>query len=348
MSSTRTQLLAGAYERLLRPVLFQYGDADPEHAHEAMLKLLARMPARGKATTRHPVEVAGIKFPNRVGLAAGLDKDGVAAPAWASLGFGFAELGTVTAHPQPGNPKPRLYRLVESRAIINRMGFNNQGAAALAIRLASWQVKRGNQKLGIPLGISIGKSKTAALPEAEGDYLASVRLLRPYADYFAINVSSPNTLSLRLLQEATRLTRLLAAIVTAADGVPVFVKLAPDLEAAELRESIAAAKAGGAAGFIATNTTLQRDGLRGVDQMLAGQKGGLSGAPLRAISPKLVSQIASQAQLPVIGSGGIMTPSDARRMFDAGATLLQLYTGFIYSGPGLIRGIQELDPGTPK
>lgn len=341
-----TGLLRSGYHGL-RAGLFRYAGGDAEKVHEAMIDLLAKAPGGARARVVDPVTVAGIRFPNRVGLAAGLDKDGMAAQAWARFGFGFAELGTVTALAQPGNPKPRVFRAVASEGIVNRMGFNNRGAAALAATLRAKGVARGNGALGIPLGISIGKSKATELAAATDDYLTSLRLLAPYADYLAINVSSPNTPGLRSLQAAEELAELVGALtaeVAALDArrpVPVFVKLAPDLAGADLAETLAVINDSAVAGVIATNTTLSRHGLLHVDRHLAAEAGGLSGRPLTAKALAFVDHLASATQLPVMGVGGIMTPADAARMFDAGASLVQLYTGFIYEGPALVRGIQE-------
>lgn len=342
MVSATTLLTLAAYQRLLRPVLFRYAGGNPEAVHEAMIEWLSHLPPTPRPSIAAPVEVAGILFPNRVGVAAGLDKDGLAAPAWGRLGFGFAELGTVTAQPQPGNDKPRAFRAVASRAIVNRMGFNNDGADALADRLLKFGVERGNRRLGIPLGISIGKTKVVPVGQATADYVASVETLRGYADYLAVNVSSPNTPGLRSLQAATELEALLVAIVAAAGEVPVFVKLAPDVEAATLTETLAVIGSSGTAGIIATNTTLDRDGLALADRHLATEAGGLSGAPLTAKALRFVETVVQATDLPVMGVGGIMSPRDAERMFDAGASLVQLYTGFIYAGIALVRGIHEI------
>lgn len=343
--STAVRALRSGYH-VARAGLFRYGGGDPERVHEAMIHWLAKVPAGARATVCDPVTVAGVRFPNRVGLAAGLDKDGLAAQAWARFGFGHAELGTVTALAQPGNPTPRVFRAVESHGIVNRMGFNNRGAAALAQNLRAKGASRGNNALGIPLGISIGKSKVTELDQATEDYLTSLRLLAPLADYIAINVSSPNTPGLRSLQAASELASLLGALsdeaaTLSATPVPIMVKLAPDLTGEDLRESLAAINDSAASGVIATNTTLGRDGLRGRDLRLADEAGGLSGAPLTAKALAFVEHLASSTQLPVIGVGGIMSPADGARMFDAGAVLVQLYTGFIYEGPALIHGIHE-------
>jgi dihydroorotate dehydrogenase len=271
-----------------------------------------------------------------------MDKDAVAIPAWAGLGFGFVEVGTVTRYPQPGNPPPRLFRLVESEAIVNRMGFNNRGAAAMAVRL---------DRLGprpIPVGISLGKSKITPVADATADYLHSLELLLPYADYVAVNVSSPNTPGLRSLQDRGALDELLAALrahTVAAAGpagpTPLLVKIAPDLTEDAIAELLEVCAHRGVAGIIATNTTLSREGLHPADVARGGEAGGLSGRPLRERALAVVEFVVKQAgdTLPVIGVGGIMNPDDALRMLDVGARLVQLYTGFVYRGPGLVRGI---------
>ncbi|WP_238974196.1 quinone-dependent dihydroorotate dehydrogenase [Tessaracoccus sp. ZS01] len=346
MSGLVTRGLRTGYHGL-RAGLFRSAGGDPERVHEAMIDVLAKVPGGARGRVADPVTVAGIRFPNRVGLAAGLDKDGVAAQAWARFGFGFAELGTVTALAQPGNPKPRVFRAVRSEGIVNRMGFNNRGAAALATTLRAKGIARGNCAVGIPLGISIGKSKVTALEDATADYLTSLRLLAPFADYVAVNVSSPNTPGLRSLQAAHQLAELLGALTDEAASlnrhrpVPVFVKLAPDLEGADLAETLAVLNHSAVSGIIATNTTLSRHGLTPPDQHLAREAGGLSGRPLTARALAFVEHLAASTHLPLMGVGGIMSPADGSRMFDAGAALLQLYTGFIYEGPALVRGIQE-------
>ncbi|MFV0430526.1 MAG: quinone-dependent dihydroorotate dehydrogenase [Arachnia sp.] len=333
------RLARAAYEGALRPWLFRL---DPEAIHDLMINALALSPPASPRRARDPVSIAGIRFGNKVGLAAGLDKDGRAAAAWAWLGFGFAELGTVTAQPQPGNPPPRLHRLPGSRAVINSMGFNNHGAAALAALLTRRGVRRGNLALGIPLGVSIGKTKRVDIEQATDDYLASVEVLRPVADYLVVNVSSPNTPGLRGLQDPARLSRLLSRIAQAAGEVPVFVKLSPDLDREARQAAVRVAEQSGAAAIIATNTTLSRDGLASADAGRPSLAGGLSGAPLTAHALGCVEHIAASTELPVIGVGGIMTPRDGQRMLDAGAQLLQLYTGFIYSGPALAWAITDL------
>ena len=352
-------LLNAGYVELLRPLLFGSFGGDPEAIHEQMIHALAGVgsaaPVRAltsllAASQGHPVRVAGINFPGRVGLAAGMDKDASAVLAWQGLGFGHAELGTVTAQAQPGNDRPRVFRLRSTGALINRMGFNNPGAAAVAATLASRNVYRGNGVAGIPIGISIGKTKVVDLADAVEDYLTSLRLLAAHADYVAVNVSSPNTPGLRSLQDAGALAELIGALVAetclaspAAAGLPIFVKVAPDLTWSQLDEVLATAQDAGVAGLIATNTTLARDGLASADQHLADQAGGLSGSPLTVRAREVVAYLTRHTELPVIGVGGIMTPGDAMAMFDAGAQLVQLYTGFIYRGPGLAAAINALD-----
>ncbi|HET8600923.1 MAG TPA: quinone-dependent dihydroorotate dehydrogenase [Segeticoccus sp.] len=330
-----------AYRHVLRPALFHVRGGDAEAAHHLTLASLQRLGASapGRLALRQlvrppaaPTVVAGINFPGVVGLAAGVDKDGVAARAWPALGFGFVELGTVTARPQPGNPTPRLFRLRASRAIINRMGFNNAGAPALAERL------RGTGAVGIPVGVSIGKTKVTPVEEATEDYLVSVRALDDLADYVAVNVSSPNTPGLRSLQDAGPLRELLAA-VTEASTAPVFVKLAPDLTDAAIGEALQVCADTGVRGVIATNTTLARDRVALRDAVLAQQAGGLSGAPLTVRARQVVRFVARHSDLPVIGVGGIMTVADGLAMLEAGAVLLQLYSGFVYGGPGLVSGL---------
>ncbi|GAB4061178.1 quinone-dependent dihydroorotate dehydrogenase [Catellatospora paridis] len=333
------------FEKVVRPRLFRIGGGDAEHAHEWTLRRLAgisRQPAvlsllKRRYAVQRPVDVFGVRFPNAVGLAAGMDKNGVALKAWPALGFGFVEVGTVTALAQPGNDRPRLFRLPDSRAIINRMGFNNEGAHALARRLAALG------PLGVPLGISLGKSKVTPLEEAVADYRASYDALKSYGDYFAVNVSSPNTPGLRSLQDRDQLDAILAALT---GERPILVKIAPDLTDHAVAELLEVCLARGVAGLIATNTTLGRDGVAPADQATAAQAGGLSGAPLTERAHKVVSFVHSETngRLPIIGVGGLMTADDAARMFDAGASLVQLYTGFIYHGPALVRAAADRAP----
>ncbi|QNE16686.1 quinone-dependent dihydroorotate dehydrogenase [Kribbella qitaiheensis] len=345
------------YGKVVRPVLYRLGKGDAEIAHEQTLhglRRLSRVPGAVSALSRTygslPAGLArtvfGVRFPSPVGLAAGMDKNGVALPAWRALGFGFVEVGTVTAQAQPGNPKPRLFRLVESEGVINRMGFNNLGSAALADRLAAYG------DLGYPLGISIGKSKVTPLEDAVEDYVTSLRRLYRYGDYFAVNVSSPNTPGLRSLQDSGHLRELLTALHAEATSLsagglepkPILVKIAPDLTEPAIDELLGVCTDVGVAGIIATNTTIGRDGLAATDQVMAAEAGGLSGRPLTEISAKTVAHIHSETggALPIIGVGGVLDPSDAARLLDAGASLVQLYTGLIYRGPGLVRRTNRL------
>ncbi|HEY9290717.1 MAG TPA: quinone-dependent dihydroorotate dehydrogenase [Microlunatus sp.] len=353
--SPLTKIVDLGYHRAVRPMIFRIGGGDAEQAHEQTVRWLARVariaPVRGALAAalgrhRRPRSVAGIDFPGIVGLAAGMDKNGIAAGGWGSLGFGFAELGTVTAQAQPGNPLPRLFRLPASRAVINRMGFNNAGAEQLAATLSDLGVRRGNHALEIPIGISIGKTKITPLEQAVEDYLISFRLLADHADYIAVNVSSPNTPGLRSLQDRTALTELLSALTAEAikinnNPVPIFVKIAPDLTEPALDEVLDVATEVGVAGLIATNTTLARDGIDYADLALAPEAGGLSGAPLARRARQVVGHLAARTELPIIGVGGIDTVADADALLDAGASLLQLLTGFIYHGPGLIDRINQ-------
>ena len=344
------------YRRLLRPALFRLG-GDPEDAHERVLGLLASI-SRSPWLTRALAlamggalgdsvgarEVFGLRFPHPVGLAAGFDKNGVALPALAALGFGFIEIGTITAHAQPGNPRPRLFRIPSEEALINRMGFNNQGAEAVATRLAR------SAHVAVPVGVSLGKSKVTPLEEATEDYLRSLVALYPYGDYFAVNVSSPNTPGLRALQERDRLDalvgavterlRLLAQAEARPRPKPLLVKVAPDLDEQALDDVVAVCLARGVSGLIAVNTTVTRDALSpSVPASLRDEAGGLSGRPLHARALEVVKGLHARAgdRLPIIGCGGVSTPDDARRMLDAGASLVQLYTSFIYEGPGIAR-----------
>ena len=347
------------YAKALRPLLFRSHGGDPERVHEAMIAGLARIagkPSWLAAATKllgspsEPVEFAGLSFRGPVGLAAGMDKNAVAAKTWAAMGFGFAELGTVTALGQPGNEQPRLFRLPASHALINRMGFNNVGAQAVAASLAEQGIWRGNGAAGIPLGLSLGKSKVVPVAAAVDDYLASMRALAPHADYLAVNVSSPNTPGLRDLQDRSLLAELLMALTqlaaqnAAADGspsLPILVKVAPDLTQSALDDVLGVCHDTGAAGLIATNTTLSRALIDPADGALAEQAGGLSGDPLRARALKVVRYLSANQELPVIGVGGIASPGDALAMLDAGAKAVQLYTGFIYHGTALVSGINR-------
>jgi dihydroorotate dehydrogenase len=332
------------YKRLVRETLFRFGGGDPEVAHERTIGVLRRLssvpPALAALRALYAVDaprtVFGVRFPNPVGLAAGMDKDGVALPAWPALGFGFVEVGTVTRHAQPGNDRPRLFRLPDSEAIINRMGFNNQGAQALADRL---------DRLGplpAPLGISLGKSKVTPVEQAVEDYRHSIRVLGRHGAYFAVNISSPNTPGLRTLQDRVALNELLAGVREEnTSGKPLLVKIAPDLSDSAILELLEVCGEHDVSGVIATNTTLSRDGLAIADRPRAAEAGGLSGRPLAARALEVVGLVHKETggRLPIIGVGGISDVASAQRVFDAGADLVQVYTGFIYEGPGLVRRI---------
>lgn len=336
------------YRRMVRPALYRVGRGDPEVAHERTLKWLSDVAtkpwilnAMSKANVvKDPCRVFGIDFPNAVGLAAGMDKNGVAINAWPALGFGFVEIGTVTWRAQPGNPRPRLYRLPDSQALINRMGFNNDGAQALAGRLGS------AGRAPVPIGISLGKSKSTPLEQAVDDYLASFTALYRYGDYFAVNVSSPNTPGLRNLQGAEELATILTALYNEGTHLsqggrpkPILVKIAPDLTEHAIGQALEVCMSHGVSGIIATNTTLGRDGVAKTDIGRAAQPGGMSGAPLRSITKSIVSFVhrETSGRLPIIGVGGITAGEHAGELIDAGASLVQLYTGLVYSGPGLVR-----------
>ncbi len=329
--------MKNGYERFVRPLLFLF---DAEAAHHLTIRLLGgashfdvslralrHLQPTSKATT-----LFGLTFPNPIGLAAGLDKNGVALPAWAALGFGFIEIGTVTAKAQPGNPKPRMFRLREQQALINRLGFNNDGADTIAQRLAA--LRASGRWPAVPVGINIGKSRATPLEKATDDYLYSFRVLRDFADYITLNISSPNTPGLRELQEPTKLSELLNAMgnETGRASKPLVVKISPDVSGAELKAILAVCEKNGVSGIIATNTTLDHSTV----PPKLDEEGGLSGAPLRDKSTALIREIAAQSTIPVIASGGILNAESAQEKFQAGAQLIQLYTGLVYRGPQLL------------
>jgi dihydroorotate dehydrogenase len=334
--------MKNGYERFVRRLLFSL---DAETAHHLTIRLLrgaSHFDVALRALTSFqpsskPKTVFGLKFPNPIGLAAGLDKNGMALPAWAALGFGFIEIGTVTAKAQPGNPKPRIFRLPEQQALINRLGFNNDGANAIAQRLRA--LRESGRWPAVPVGINIGKSRVTPLEQAKDDYLYSFRMLRDFADYITLNISSPNTPGLRELQEPERLSELLHAIGNEAGiaAKPLVVKISPDLSAAELAAVLSTCEENGVSGIIATNTTLDHSTI----PPHLNQEGGCSGAPLRGKSTALVREIAAQCKIPVIASGGIVNAQSAREKFQAGAQLIQLYTGLVYRGPQLLREIMD-------
>lgn len=346
--------------------MFQGLKIDPEQAHHQSLQFLGwldrygdrpplsflRQQIKRTCCFEHPsLEQTqwGIKFPNPIGIAAGFDKDGVAANIWKNFGFGFAELGTVTFHAQPGNPKPRMFRLPLDEAALNRMGFNNLGAAALAERLGNRLAIAHPiaQPIGIPIGINLGKSKITALEDAAADYLGSFRLLKNLGDYFVVNVSSPNTPGLRSLQSTEQLEPILSALQQENSGQkPLFVKIAPDLEWEAIAAVVELAQSHHLSGIIATNTTICRDHLK--TQIIAAtgnpvseEAGGISGAPLRERSTEVIRFIYQQTggTLPIIGVGGIFTAEDAWEKITAGASLIQVYTGWIYEGPGMVQQV---------
>ena len=342
------------YRSILRPLLFRL---PPESAHELALETLA-----STLSTRWARRIAsrrfkrapfgeltrfGLSFENPVGLAAGFDKNGTAAEYLAALGFGLIEVGSLTFQPQPGNPRPRLFRLPLDHALINRAGFNNWGAQAAAKHLAK-------HRPDCVLGINIGKSRTVALEDATEDYLACFETIHALADYAVLNVSSPNTPGLRQLQRADALNELLSALQTKNQElaslhprrapVPLLVKIAPDLDEREIESIVEIAERAKLSGIIATNTTTSRAGLRtSQDQVAACGEGGLSGAPLRTRSTEIIATLyrLTRGQMTIIGVGGVFTAKDAWEKISAGASLIQLYTGFIYQGIGIARDINE-------
>jgi dihydroorotate dehydrogenase len=345
--------------RLLRPLLFALPAETAHHlGTRALGAALGTRPARAAArrflAVDHPalrVSRWGIDFPNPVGLAAGVDKSGAAFNALGALGFGFVEIGTVTAHAQPGNPPPRLFRLPADGALLNRLGFNNPGAEAVAERLRGARIEP-------VLGVNLGKSKVTPLEEAAADYLRSLELLEPYARYLVVNVSSPNTPGLRTLQDAGPLRELLRALRERARRLaaergegprPILLKIAPDLTDAQVADAVGIAREEGIDGIIATNTTVSREGLRTPPERVAALgPGGISGRPVRERAREVVSLVYRETggALPIVGVGGIFDARDAWERIRAGASLVQLYTGFVYGGPGVVgeinRGLLEL------
>jgi dihydroorotate dehydrogenase len=332
-----------AFYPLLRPLLFRL---DPERAHASSIAALrfagAVPPLRAlvRAALRpvdDPVELFGLRFPNRVGLAAGYDKDARALFGLAAMGFGHLEIGTVTPRPQAGNPRPRLFRLVEDRSVVNRLGFPSQGAARVAERLR-------RRPRGVVVGLNLGKQRETPLERAVDDYLSLVEAFAPLADYLTVNVSSPNTPGLRQLETGGALGRLLAPLVrrrdelAAANGrrTPLLVKLSPDLAPEDLDAAVDAALDAGVDGLVATNTTLSREGVR---SPLAAEAGGLSGALLTAASTAVLARVAGRVagRVPIVGAGGVLAAADARAKRAAGADLVQLYSGLVFRGPGLVR-----------
>ncbi len=351
------------YQSSVRPLLFSVLKTDAEWLHNRTLQVL-ELAARnqsnpattqilsrlqkslGVADSRLEQSLWKQSFKNPVGLAAGFDKNGVAADIWANFGFGFAELGTVTCQPQPGNPQPRLFRLTQDSAALNRMGFNNQGAVAMAAR---FQAAQHNPQSSFPLGINLGKSKVTPLEEAAADYLESFKLLKDWGDYFVVNVSSPNTPGLRSLQDADQLSTILSVLQQENQGIkPILVKIAPDLEPEAIVSILDLAKTYQLAGIIATNTTIRRDGLktqilRETGKPIAEEAGGISGIPVQVRSTEVIRFIwnYTKGELPIIGVGGIFTAEDAWEKIAAGASLIQVYTGWVYEGPWMVRRILQ-------
>lgn len=333
---------------LARPILFC---ADPETAHRlafAALDAQARFGlarAWAGALPRKPVRVMGIDFANPIGLAAGLDKNAEHLEGLAQLGFGFLEIGTLTPKPQPGNPQPRMFRLVEHEALINRLGFNNLGVESALPRLRA-------RTIALPVGVNIGKNAATPIEKATDDYVSALRAVFDVADYVTINISSPNTKNLRDLQAISSVSALVEAVVLERDrliksGVkkncPIAVKIAPDIAEDELADTVKAICDHGADAIISSNTTLSRDGVLG--HVHASESGGLSGTPLTARADRALERVVKAAKkTPVIGVGGVMSLADAQRKLDIGAKLVQIYTGMLYRGPGfvgeLVRGIE--------
>jgi dihydroorotate dehydrogenase len=335
------------YRKLVRPLLFKQ---DAEQAHNFALKSLSLASrdeficdAIGKffAAAELPVELFGLKFPNPIGLAAGMDKFAAAVPAWEKLGFGFCELGGVTWHAQDGNPAPRMFRAVADEAIVNRMGFNSPGAEALAQKLSEW--KNSGRWPNHPVGINLGKSKITPLENAAEDYANSFRVLCDLADFFVVNVSSPNTPNLRQLQDKAALNEILASIQEQNKNLkPILVKVAPNLSFEALDEMLELVAPCQIAGIVATNTTISRPQINDAAlQKIYSETGGLSGKPLRARTTEIIRHLHKQTkgQLPIIGVGGIFDADDAWEKITAGASLLQIYTGLVYEGPGVTKKI---------
>jgi len=329
---------------LTRPFLF---GLDPEHAHELTLGSIAKLqntPAQclwSQTRVSDPLELAGLKFPNRIGLAAGLDKNGRCIDGLGAMGFGFIEVGTVTPKGQPGNDKPRMFRLPEAQALINRLGFNNEGLAAF---LAHVQRARSFRAAGGLVGLNIGKNAATPIENAVDDYLIGLEGVFPHADYITVNISSPNTKNLRALQSDEALDALLSRLqerklqleTMARRSVPMFVKIAPDLDEAQVTVIAKTLKHNGIDGVIATNTTIARDAVRGMPH--SEETGGLSGRPVFESSNRVIRLLRTElgSGYPIIGVGGVLSGEDARAKRQAGADLVQVYTGLIYKGPALV------------
>ncbi|MEO5658856.1 MAG: quinone-dependent dihydroorotate dehydrogenase [Polaromonas sp.] len=332
---------------LIRPVVFRL---DPETAHELTMTTLARTQGTPlgavycSSMVSDPIELAGLKFPNRVGLAAGLDKNARCIDGLAAMGFGFVEVGTVTPKAQPGNPKPRMFRLPGAKALINRLGFNNDGLDTFVANVQKSAVRQKNTPHPLLLGLNIGKNAATPIENAVDDYLICLDSVYPHADYVTVNISSPNTKNLRALQSDDALDALLGRIAERREAlamqygkrVPIFVKIAPDLDDAQIGVIAATLMRHAMDGVVATNTTLNRDAVKGL--RYADEAGGLSGAPVLAASNRVIGQLraALGAGFPIIGVGGVMSGADAVSKIRAGADVVQIYTGLIYQGPGLV------------
>ena len=338
------------YRYCVRPALFWH---DSETIHNFTIQQLAKLSRSSTlcelvesfcGAPDLPIEVFGLRFPNPIGLAAGMDKHAAAVPAWQSLGFGFSELGGVTWHPQPGNPAPRMFRVEAERALVNRMGFNNPGAEAMAAKLKQWHASGRWPKH--PVGINLGKSKVTPIENAAEDYAHSFRLLRNLADFFVVNVSSPNTPNLRQLQDKSALDEILKALAEINGGQskprPILVKIAPDLSFEAVDEILELTVPRNIAGIVATNTTIERPATSDPQvQRIYAEAGGLSGRPLRQRSTEIIRHLYRQTRgsLPIVGVGGVFTAEDAWEKICAGASLVQIYTGLVYEGPGIARSI---------
>jgi dihydroorotate dehydrogenase len=329
------------YRRLARPLLFSL---PPEWVHHVSLSALTRTPLGSllEPFARHDFpslekKVFGLTFPNPIGLAAGFDKNAEGVTVWPQLGFGFMELGTITPRPQPGNPRPRVFRLPAEQGLINRLGFPNVGAEEVARRLE--KIKTAGRWPRTPVGLNLGKNKETPLDEAGRDYLTCFRRTRDLADYFVVNVSSPNTPGLRELQQGAFLDLILGPLREADPGakVPLLIKIAPDLTEVQIADVANAVEKYRLAGIVATNTTLEKKGLS------VQEEGGVSGRPLTARSTEIIRTVhrLTGGRVPIIGVGGIFDAADARAKFEAGASLLQIYTGFVYEGPLIVRKICE-------
>jgi dihydroorotate dehydrogenase len=331
-----------------RPLLFRL---DPETAHQLTLYALGstqyfppalRLLQRISAVPDNLVQAFGLTFKNPIGLAAGYDKNGIAIPGLSALGFGHIEIGTVTPKPQPGNPRPRLFRLLEDEAVINRMGFPSRGAEFVSKKLLVSRRKVNSHHSAAIIGINLGKNKDTPLEEAANDYVDLMKSFAQMADYLTINISSPNTIGLRRLQGREMLEKLLGKLQDTSHELqvqrPILVKISPDLNDEELDEAVGVILDKSMDGIIATNTTLARDGLESKYHL---ESGGLSGSPLRVRSEAVLGQLVRRinGKIPIISVGGIMNPDDVKRRLDMGATLIQLYTGLVYRGPGLVKKI---------